>query len=99
MESACPIILNVTNYFQYLPHMVDILRSKGLYRIATWQENKPIDGYKSAKWENKQDQVKGLIGMSIAQDLRFHILEIDTPDEALKKLNTVFGIQNQIRAQ
>ena len=36
--------------------------------------------------------------MSIAQGLRFHILEIDTPDEALKKLNTVFGIQNQIRA-
>ena len=36
--------------------------------------------------------------MSIAQDLRFHILDIDTPHEALDKLNTVFGIQNQIRA-
>ena len=36
--------------------------------------------------------------MSIAQDLRFHILDIDTPDEALEKLKTVFGIQNQIRA-
>ena len=36
--------------------------------------------------------------MSIAEDLRFHILDIDTPDEALKKLKTIFGIQNQIRA-
>ena len=36
--------------------------------------------------------------MSIAQDLRFHILDIDTLDEALEKLKTVFGIQNQSRA-
>ena len=36
--------------------------------------------------------------MSIAQDLRFHILDIDTPDEALERLKVVFGIQNQIRA-
>ena len=33
--------------------MVDILRSKGLYRIATGQENKPSDDDKAAKWENK----------------------------------------------
>ena len=97
MESACPIILNDTNYFQWLPHMVDILRSKGLYRIATGLETKPSDDDKVAKWENKQDQAWGLIGMSIAQDLRFHILDIDTPHEALDKLNTIFGIQNQIQ--
>ena len=36
--------------------------------------------------------------MSIAQTLRFHILDIDTPHEALDKLNIVFGIQNQIKA-
>ena len=36
--------------------------------------------------------------MSISQDLRFHILDIDIPHEALEKLNTVFGIQNQIKA-
>ena len=35
--------------------------------------------------------------MSISQDLRFHILDIDTPDEALEKLKTVLGIENQIR--
>ena len=78
--------------------MVDLLRSKGIYRIATRRETKPTDGDKSAKWENKQDQAQGLIGMSIAQDLRFHILEIDTPDAALKNLNIVFGIQNEIKA-
>ena len=49
--------------------MVEILRSKGLYRIATGPETKPSDDDKVAKWENKQDQARGLIGMSIAQDL------------------------------
>ena len=78
--------------------MVDILRSKELYRIATGLETKPSDDDKTAKWENKQDQERGLIGMSIAQGLRFHILDIDTPHEALDKRNTVFGIKNQIRS-
>ena len=36
--------------------------------------------------------------MCIAQDLRFHTLDIHTPCEALDKLNTAFGIQNQIKA-
>ena len=98
MESACPVILNSTNYFQWIPHMVYLLRSKGLYRIASGQETKPTDGDKAAKWLNKQDQARGLIGMSIAQDLQFHIQEIDTRDAAMKKLNTIFGIQNEIRA-
>ena len=94
MESACLVILNSTNYFQWLPHMVDILRSKGLYKIATGKENKPSDDDKVPKRENKQDQARGLIGMSIAQDLRFHIQEIDSPAEVMKKLNMVFGIKN-----
>ena len=56
MESACPIILNSANYFQWLSYMIDLLRSKRLYRIASGQETKPIDGDKAAKWENKQAQ-------------------------------------------
>ena len=94
MESACPINLNNTNYFQWLPHMVDILRSKGIYRIATGQETKPFDDQRVAKWKNKQDQEWGLIVMFIAQDLQFHILDIDIPDEALEKLKSIFCIQN-----
>ena len=69
MESACPVILNSTNYFQWLPHMIDILRSKGLYRIATRQETKPSDDDEVAKWKNNQDQAQGLIVISIAQGL------------------------------
>jgi len=39
-----------------------------------------------------------LIGISISPNLRFHIAEIDTLDEEMKKFNKVFGIKNEIRA-
>ena len=78
--------------------MEDLLRSKGLYRIAMGQEKKPTDEDKVPKWENRQDQARGLIGMSISPDLRFHIAELETPHEALEQLTKVFGIKNEIRA-
>ena len=36
--------------------------------------------------------------MSISPDLRFHIQEIDDPDEAWEKLESMFGKHNIIRA-
>ena len=77
---------------------MDLLRSKGLYRIASGQETKPKDEDKVAKWENRQDQACGLMGMSISPDLRFHIAELDTPDAALKQITKVFRIKNELRA-
>ena len=73
MEIPCQVILDSTNYFQWWSYIVDLLKSKGLYRIASGQETKPKDEDKAAKWENMQDQARGLIGMSISLDLRFHI--------------------------
>ena len=87
LESSCPVILNNANYFQWLPHMIDLIRSKNIYRIATGQETKPTDGDKASKWENKKYQPLGLREMSIAQGLLFHILEIDTPDATGRKIN------------
>jgi len=97
MQISCQVIINITNYFQWLSYIVDLLRSKGLYRIASGQETKPKDEDKTTKWENRQDQTRGLIGMSISPDLRFHIAKLDTPDEVMKQLNKVFGIKNEIR--
>jgi len=69
---------------------VDLPRSKGLYSVASGQETKPQDKDKTTKWENRQDQACGLIGMFISPDLRFHIAELDTPNEAMKHLTKVF---------
>ena len=74
MESPCQVILDNTNYFQWVFYTEDLLRSKCLYRIASNQESIPKDEDKAVKWENKQDQACGLIGMSISLDLRFDIV-------------------------
>jgi hypothetical protein len=44
-------------------------------------------------------KTRGLIKMSISPDLRFHLKEIDDPDEAWENIESVFGKLNIIRAQ
>ena len=98
MESPCKVFLDSTNYFQWWSYIVDLLRSNSVYRIASGHETKPKDEDKVAKWENSQDKACGLIGMSISPDLRFHIAELDTPEEAMKQITKAFGIKNELRA-
>ena len=78
--------------------MEDLLRSKGLYRITLGTEATLDEVEKQAKWENKNDQARGLIGMSISPELRFHLDGEDSPVKAWAKLNNTFGIKNEIRA-
>jgi hypothetical protein len=76
-----------------------LLRSKGLYQITLGKETSPTDVDKKAKWDNRNDEACGLIGMSISLDLRFHLQSIDKPKEASEKIESVFGKHNIIRAQ
>ena len=74
--------------------MEDVLRSMGLYRITSGKEKEPIDYDKKIKWENKCDEARVLIGMSISTDLLFHLSRIDEPDKSWEKLEVVFGKHN-----
>ena len=51
------------------------------------------------RWENKCDEARGLIRMSISTDLRFHIFDIDEPDKTWEKLESMFGKHNKIRGR
>ena len=77
--------------------MEDVLRSRILFRITSEKETKPTDDDNKIKWENRCDEARGLIGMSISIDLRFHISEIDEPDIVWEKLESVFAKHNEIR--
>jgi hypothetical protein len=79
--------------------MEDLLRNKGLYRITLGKEKSPTDDDKKVKWANRSDEARGLIRMSISHDLRFHLKEIDDPDESWEKIEYVFGKLNIIREQ
>jgi hypothetical protein len=67
--------------------MEDLLRSKGLYQITLGKEKEPTDDDKKVKWDNRNDEARGLIRMSISPDLRFHLQEIDDPMKLGKRLN------------
>jgi hypothetical protein len=79
--------------------MEDLLRSKGMYWITLGKKKAPIDDDKKSKWDNRNDEGQGLIRMSISLDLRYHLKEIDDPEEAWDKIESVFGKLNIIRAQ
>ena len=69
MADPCDIIFASSNYFLWKSRMEDVLRSRGLFRITSGKETEPTDDEKKIKWENRCDEVCGLIGMSISTDL------------------------------
>jgi hypothetical protein len=79
--------------------MEDLLRSKVLYQITLGKETTPTDVDKKVKWDNQNDEARGLIKMSISHDLRFHLQSVDKPKEAWEKIESMFGKHNIIRAQ
>jgi hypothetical protein len=76
-----------------------LLRSKGMYWITLGKETSPTDDDKKAKWDNRNDEAHGLIRMSISPDLRYHLQDIDDPEESWNTIESVFGKLNIIRAQ
>ena len=66
----------------------------GLFRISSGKETEPTDDDKKIKWENRCDEARGLIGMSISTNLRFHISGINEPNKSWGKLEAVFGKHN-----
>jgi hypothetical protein len=79
--------------------MKDLLRSKGLYQITLGKETTPTNDDKKSKWDNRNDEARGLIEMSISPYLRYHLQGIDDPEEAWNTIEYVFGKFNIIRAQ
>jgi hypothetical protein len=99
MASTSNVLLTSNNYFQWKSHMEDLLRSKGLYQITLGKEIALTDDDKKAKWDNRNDEARGLIGMSISLDLRYHLQGIDDPKETWNTIKSMFSKLNIIRAQ
>jgi hypothetical protein len=62
--------------------MEDLLRGKGLYWMSLGIYLGPIDAEKPRKWFNRNDETRGLIGMKIYEDLKFHIQSINIAQES-----------------
>jgi hypothetical protein len=97
MENKSIVLLISTNYFQWKSPMENLLKSKEFYKITLETKTTPDDDEKKSKRENKNDQDRGLIRMSISPDLRFHLDGEDSPVKAWEKFNSIFFIKNEIR--
>ena len=96
MEIISIVLLTSTNYFQSKSQIEDLLRSQMIYRKTLGKKTVLDDEKKIAKWDKKNDQAHGLIGMSISPNLRFHLDGLDSPVKDWDKLYIVIGIKNEI---
>ena len=60
------------------------------------KKKNPLMMIKKIKCANRCDEARGLIGMSISTNLRFHISGIDELNKTWEKLESVFGKHNEI---
>jgi hypothetical protein len=58
--------------------MEDLLKNKVLYQMNLGLDPRPLDAKKHRKILNCNDEARYLIGMTIFEDLKFHIQSINT---------------------
>ena len=92
------MILSPLRYHEWKAKIDILLRIKGLYRVSTNLENEPNVVVEKAKCHNRMDESYGLLCLSIYRYLIFHIDGLTTPDQACTKLESLFGVQDEIRA-
>ena len=75
-----------------------LLRSRGLYRVTLALENEPNAVIEKAKRHNRLDEAYGLICLSISPDILFHLDVLTTPNQVWTQLESLFGVQDELRA-
>ena len=61
-------------------------------------ETEPNFVVEKAKWHNRLDESYGLLCLSISHDLLFHLDGLTTPNQVWTKFESLFGVQDEIRA-
>ena len=62
-----------SNNLSWKRKMIDVLRSKNLWRLVNGEHKTPNATDDLAIWEDKSDQARGLIGQTIANSLQVSI--------------------------
>ena len=61
-------------------------------------ENEPSDVVDKVKWHNRMDEAYVLICLSISPGLIFHLDGLTTPNQVWTKIESLFGVQDEIRS-
>ena len=97
MDSYSYIILNPFKYHESKDKIGILLCSKGLYKVTLALENEPNAVIEKAKWHNKLDEAYGFIFLSIYPDIIFHLDGLNTPNKVWTQLESLFGVQDELR--
>ena len=92
------MIMYPYNYHEWKAKIVILLRSKCLYRVSMDLENEPNVVVEKGKWHNRMDEAYGFICLSIYPDHIFYRDGLTTPNQVWTKLESLFGVQDEIRA-
>ena len=68
-----------SNYLAWKRKMIDVLKSKNIWRLANGEHKTAIVANDLTIWEAKSDQARGLIGQTIANGLQGSIEAEDNP--------------------
>ena len=98
MDSSSAMILCRFNYRTWKSKIGILLRSKGLYKVTLALENESNAVIEKAKWHNRLDEAYLLLFLYISLDLLFHIYGFTTPNQVWTKLESLFGVQDDLRA-
>ena len=60
-------------------------------------KNEPNVVVEKAKGNNRMDEAYGLLCLSISIDIIFHIYGLTTPKQVYTKIESLFGVQDEIR--
>ena len=78
--------------------MIDVLRSKNLWRFVNDEHKKYVDAKDVAIWEDKCDKARGIIVQMVADSLQVSIEAKDNPVEVWKTLSSLFDKSNDVSA-
>ena len=92
------MILNPFNYHEWKYKIGIILRNNGLYRVTLALDNEPNAIVEKYKWHNSLDEEYGLLCLSIPPYLLFHRDDFNTPNQLWTKVESLFGVQDEIQA-
>ena len=98
MDSPSAIILTPFNYHEWKSKIGILLHSNGLYKVTLALENEPNAILEKAKCHNRLDEEYGFLCGCISLNLLFHLYGLTSPNEVWTKLESFFGVQDEIRA-
>ena len=87
-----------SNYLTWKRKMIDVLRSKNIWRLVNSERKTPTAIDDLAIWEAKSDQARGVIGQTVVDSLEVSIESKDNSVQVWKIISSLFDKSNDVSA-